>query len=395
MKNRFQKRKELEMDGKPAKKRRKFDLIVDWGNEDDTREVEQTDISAWLMRDEPEKEERINLEAVEEEPNPKKKAKLRQLELSFYKEFSRNWLPQVEKDKNIPEGWKIKPSEKNENTRRKEDIQTPKRNMKITHWLEKKPTESVEDRIERHDDDERRLLEYEVRKEEELETKNMIHDLVCDLINDTPVKVEQNRRAKILKKKERALKRLMIGELVTSLVKSIPGQAAATRIMEGVMGEVETIVDKKVVWGILEQRKDIQDWVSEMMRTQLKEKSMNEVMKTARLRKAKMLQDEVSRMDWAPNIVKDAMEDNMEMEVDEVKEHNAIEILMKQLNINIQDMETNSNSEDFEDEIEHEFLDKILQELEKIEAAWSSVQRLEDVQLDECINTYSCTGNCA
>ena len=102
------------------------------------------------------------------------------------------------------------------------------------------------------------------------------------------------------------------------------------------MGEVETIVDKKVVWGILEQRKDIQDWVSGMMRTQLIEKSRNEMMKTARLRKAKMLQDEVSRMDWAPNIVKDAMEDNMEMEVDEVKEHNAIEILMKELDINIQ-----------------------------------------------------------
>ena len=236
--------------------------------------------------------------------------------------------------------------------------------------------------------------EHEVRKEEKVEAENMMKSIVYDLVDDTPAKVEKIREERVVKKKQRALGRLMIGELVSNLVKSIPGLAAASMVMENVMNDVGTVVDRNMVWNILEHRKDIQEWVSWRIMTQNTENAKKERMKIERLRRAKMLQEELSRMDWSENMEDEDIVTEIEMDVDEMEEHSALEKLMKELDIDIEEMETSDNDDDFAEEIEHEFLDKILQELEDLETAWISAQRLEDAETDECIKTYSCTGDC-
>ena len=78
-----------------------------------------------------------------------------------------------------------------------------------------------------------------------------------------------------------------------------------------------------------------------------------------------------------------------------MEERDALEKLMHELEIDFEDMETESKENDpFEEDIEHEFLDKILQELEYEEITWSPGRMLEDKTVDECIKTSSCTGNC-
>ena len=389
--NKVQKRKEVEAMEKPANKRRKFDLMTEWGDGDGNlnSETEQCMISAWLRKDDNDRERREGLEDEEkreDEPmSTKKKVKLRQLELNFVKEFTQNWL--APEDDIIPDGRISKPKK---NKKIENDRVKPKKNMKITNWLERKVPGSEDDMMEWQDDEERRKLEYEIRKEEKMEATIMIAELINNLVEDIPEEADKIKQERIKFKKERALDRKMIGEMMASLVISIPGQAEVTRIMENVMEDMKTRVDSNVVWSILESRNDIQDWVSTKIRHQRLERDQATRMKAERLNRAKRLQKELSMMEWTETVL-----DVAEMEWEDMEEHSAIERLMKDLDIDIDDMELGPDVNDgFEDDIEHEFLDKILQELESEEAAWRSDRLLEDTIIDECIKTYSCTGNC-
>ena len=153
---------------------------------------------------------------------------------------------------------------------------------------------------------------------------------------------------------------------------------------------------KNMIWSILESSRDIQEWVTRMITQQRLDRVKDMRMKAERLKKARQLQDDLIRMDWTENVLED-----MDMEWEEGEEHSALDKLMQELNIyvDIEDMELESNEEHdgFDEEIEHEFLDKILQELEDKETDWSSGLLLEDIKdttIDECIQTYSCTVNC-
>ena len=409
-KSKFQKRKVDESNDKPAKKRRKFDLMANWGDEDEelntnNTEVEQSRITAWLRN------ENEIVDDVEEDPEVEvgikphenlilKKTKLRQLELNFVKDFSQNWLEEAPEDNTIPEGRKVESPEPIAKKRKKNLKVLAKSNMKITSWLGKgtpdKPEQNKNDEdneMEWQDDDERRRLENEIRTQERIEAMNMIRDIVINVIEDTPGRSETIKEDRILLKRQRALDRQMIGGLVRSMAESIPGQSDASGVLENVLEKVMVRVNMNMVWSVLESNRDIQEWVKWRIRQQRLEEENAIRMKAERLRKAKSLRNDLTTMDWAENEYEEP-----EMEWEDVEEHNALEKLMYELDINIEEMEVDSNEESdgFEEEFEHKFLDKILQELEYAEKAWSTGLELEEnnTAIDECIQTVSCAGNC-
>ena len=98
-------------------------------------------------------------------------------------------------------------------------------------------------------------------------------------------------------------------------------------------------------------------------------------MRTDRLRKVRSLKNDLITMDWAEDEYEEP-----EIDWEDVEEHNALEKLMYELDINLEEMAVDSNDESdgFEEEFEHKFLDKILQELEYAENAWSTGLGLEE-----------------
>ena len=199
-------------------------------------------------------------------------------------------------------------------------------------------------------------------------------------------------------KKRRALDRLMIRGLVVDLVHSIPGRSEAYRIMENVLGMMETRIDMNLVWRIMENDRNIQEWVQWRIRVQRFEEIDRIKMKNERLAKVKRLKEVEARMDW----MDDAMEDEeMDWEMLEEAEHKALECLMRELEIKFeykddQDCIMKDIDCPFEDDIEHEILDKILQECEEAEKEWSTDLELGDQvnPISECIKTFACAGNC-
>ena len=159
------------------------------------------------------------------------------------KEFTQNWL--APEDDIIPEDRISKPTKNKKKI--ENDHLKPKKNMKITNWLERKAPGSEDDMMEWQDDEERRKLEYEIRKEEKIEATIMITELINNIVEVIPEEADRIKQERIQIKKERALDRRMVGEIVASLVMSIPGQAEATRIMENVMEDMKTRVDSNVV----------------------------------------------------------------------------------------------------------------------------------------------------
>ena len=120
------------------------------------------------------------------------------------------------------------------------------------------------------------------------------------------------------------------------------------------------------------------------------------VRKTVRLQTVKRLRAEMKerldgQMDWL----------DVKEEAEEV-EHAYLKDMMKELRIVEMDVDleftgTCESDYDFDDEIEHEIIDKIIQECVKAEKEYQILQIEHEVgdQVDECIRTIFCAGNCA
>ena len=263
------------------------------------------------------------------------------------------------------------------------------KNNKVTDWLKRGNKDKVDEAgVDKSDevmensemdweDDENRELENQIRMKEKEENHDLIKEMVTKLICDTPEIAEERRKKTMLKKRERALDRMMIGRLVRELAENTPRNSEITGVLESVMETVMVNHYMNVLWDILENNQNLQNWIKMKMRSQELEKSRWEYERKKRLMKVKRIQAEESRMDWMTN-----ESEEIAMEVEESMEHAFLEELMKDLDINLEEMELEKLVElgefpehefefDFNDDIEHNFLDEILQEYRDVEIAWN------------------------
>ena len=174
-----QPKRKTEIEEKPAKKKRKFNLIDNWGDEDDnTVDIEdETKITNWLVKD------KVTIEGNKDnELELVKKKKLKQLELNFKKTFETTWLEGNTQP--VHEGRK-----KEEIIVKKQTVMR-KRNMKITNWLKQKTTKQTSEEDTEHMeweavDDEMRIIEEDINEKAREDVERLVESIVTEMVDNT------------------------------------------------------------------------------------------------------------------------------------------------------------------------------------------------------------------
>ena len=323
-----------------------------------------------------------------------KKKKLKQLELNFKNTFETTWLEGNTQP--VHEGRK-----KEEIIVKKQTVMK-KRNMKITNWLKQKTTEQTSEEDTEHMeweavDDEMRIIEEDINEKAREDVERLVESIVTEMVDNTAEEAATERRRKIALKKEEALARRMISEMVREISLSIPTLSCVRKVMDDMLELVVWTGKANTAWSMIKDDNKLQTLIErrivqsrkECQEAQAKELRRMRLEKSAKLRKDPMDRFE-HQMDWLES---EEYIELMEWET-ELDEHKALEDLIRNMSID----QENATITDLDEEIEHEMLDSILKECVKAEREHENIQQHPDMgdedQSDECILTYSCTGNC-
>ena len=389
------KRKAEAENEKPAKRKRKFSLIDNWGDEEETTIdlEEEMKITNWLIEDKDKVETEDNKSKKDNGTEVIKKKKLKQLELDFKRSFETTWLE--ENIQPVQEGRKTQVVE----TLVKKQKMIKKKCMKITNWLKQKTTKknSEEDNEQMEweaMDNEMRDIEKDMNEKAKTEGIDMIENIMAELVDSIPETADTEMKMKIARKKEAAEARRMVAGMVRDLSLSIPTLSGVGRVLDDMLELVVWTGTANTAWNMIKDDRNLQTLIQHRIVQDRKECQEAQAMKFRRIRleKAAKLRDDLlvrfeNQMDWL-----ESEEDVEIMEWEtEIKEHKVLEELMINMNIESDTMT------DLDEEMEHEMLDSILKECAKVEKEYEdSKQHLDvedDDQIDEYIRSYSCTGN--
>ena len=362
--------------------------------------------------------------------------RLKQLELDFVRRITEEW-PSLNPVTD-QEGWK-EPAKKK---RKKSLKKLAKENSKVSDWLGTK-TSAITEVNESSDAirEDVEIMEIEISEEcnqpnpmmierllkrdrllEVWNGRRIVKELIVEMVGMVPELAAENMYKMMANKKARAVDRKMIGDLVSEMTMEVPGVSGATNIMREVLEMACWRARVNQVWAIMEGDRRIQRLIEWRMDNQRMDEriTLESIRKEERLERVEKLQAALKtrretvrddEMEWMT-------EDNVEMDMDwcvlESREHAYLANLLESLemgfgpvaSIEMDDMDS------MEEELEHTILDKILQEWEGEEDAemQEGVRKKgvkdydEDMHtlgeeaeddLDECIRTINCEGNCS
>ena len=265
------------------------------------------------------------------------------------------------------------------------------------------------------------MIERLLKRDRLLEVWNgrrIVKELIVEMVGMVPELAAENMYKMMTNKKARAVDRKMIGDLVSEMTMEVPGVSVATNIMREVLEMACWRARVNQVWAIMEGDRRIQRLIEWRMDNQRMDEriTLESIRKEERLERVEKLQAALKtrretvrddEMEWMT-------EDNVEMDMDwcvlESREHAYLANLLESLemgfgpvaSIEMDDMDS------MEEELEH----TILQEWEGEEDAemQEGVRKKgvkdydEDMHtlgeeaeddLDECIRTINCEGNCS
>ena len=266
--SKINKRRKADETGQPAKKKKKFENLSNWGDED-TAEDDQS-LRDWLESD---GNKDTLIEGVQTVVNKAIDTKrLKQLELDFVRRITEEW-PSLNPVTD-QEGWK-EPAKKK---RKKSLKKLAKENSKVSDWLGTKKsaitevnesTDAIREDVE--------IMEIEISEEcnqpnpmmterllkrdrllEVWNGRRIVKELIVEMVGMVPELAAENMYKMMTNKKARAVDRKMIGDLVSEMTMEVPGVSVATNIMREVLEMACWRARVNQVWAIMEGDRRIQ-----------------------------------------------------------------------------------------------------------------------------------------